>query len=65
MKKWLIDGFLPMWAKQTVLEDNRRLSKQICALQRENREMKAYIQGLHKGLRTARQVRMPQGGEKQ
>lgn len=51
MKKWLIEKFLPMWAKQIVLEDNRRLNKENLALKQENRELRCYIRGLHKGLR--------------
>mgnify|MGYP003314506204 CR=1 FL=1 len=34
MKKWLIDTFLPMWARQTVLADNRELSRQLRQLRR-------------------------------
>ena len=65
MKKWLIEGFLPMWAKQTVLEDNRQLVKMNRALQQENRELKAYIQGLERGIRALKQSRVPVRGEKQ
>ena len=50
MKKWLIDNFLPMWAKQTVLQDNRQLAAENLALQQENRELRSYIRGLHRGL---------------
>ena len=25
MKKWLIEKYLPLWAKETVLRDNRNL----------------------------------------
>ena len=63
MKKWLTDHFLPMWAKQTVLEDNRHLAKQLERLHSENRELKAYIRGLETGLRTGKQVRVCRGGD--
>lgn len=51
MKKWLIDRFLPMWAKQTVLQDNRQLTRQNERLQQEIERLDAYIAGLHRGLR--------------
>lgn len=51
MKNWLIKNFLPMWAKETVLWENRglrleneRLRQKICMLEQ-------YIQGVHRGLR--------------
>ena len=53
MKNWFLERFLPMWAKQTVLADNRRLSRQVQELQMENRQLAAYIRGLRKGLRSA------------
>ena len=46
MKKWLIENFLPMWAKQTVLRDNRELKRQIRLLQQQLAVKDAYIQGL-------------------
>lgn len=51
MKKWLLEGFLPMWAKQTVLQENRRLTRQLRQLQQENEKLTSYIKGLHMGLR--------------
>jgi hypothetical protein len=51
LKKWLLEGFLPMWAKQTVLQENRRLTRQLRQLQQENEKLTSYIKGLHMGLR--------------
>ena len=51
MKKWFLERFLPMWAKQTVLKDNRRLAKELLRLRQENEVLKSYISGLCKGLR--------------
>lgn len=51
MKKWFLERFLPMWAKQTVLKDNRRLYKRLRELEQENKLLQSYIQGIHKGLR--------------
>lgn len=65
MKRWLIDVFLPMWAKQTVLEDNRQLTKQLRQVRNENRELKAYIEGLERGIRAGKRVQIYNtGGEK-
>ena len=58
MKKWLVEGFLPMWAKETVLEDNRRMGREIRALRSENRELKAYIQGLEGGIRAGKRIQI-------
>ncbi len=53
MKKWLIDRFLPMWAKETVLRDNRRLKRENRQLRQDLEQLEAYIRGIHKGLRAA------------
>ena len=54
MKKWLIDRFLPMWAKETVLRENRSLWEENDFLWQQNRELERYIQGIRLGLRRAR-----------
>lgn len=54
MKKWLIDRFLPMWAKETVLRDNRLLRAENEFLWQQNRELERYIQGIRLGMRHAR-----------
>lgn len=64
MKKWLIDRFLPMWAKETVLTDNRRMRRQIRLLEQENKQMKAYIQGMETGIRAAKRIAVYGGGGK-
>lgn len=63
MKKWLIGTFLPMWAKQTVLSDNKILSRQVKALRQENKELNAYIRGLEAGIRAGRRVSIYAGGK--
>ena len=39
MKKWLLNHFLPMWAKETVLWENRQLRKENRALQVKNDQL--------------------------
>ena len=54
MKKWLMEHFLPMWAKETVLRDNRQFRRKIRALEQEKKELQAYIRGLELGLRAVK-----------
>lgn len=54
MKKWFLERFLPMWAKETVFADNRRLWAENRALAQKNRELRAYIKGMEAGLRRSR-----------
>ena len=62
MKKWLLNHFLPMWAKETVLWENRQLRKENRALQIKVDQQQAYIDGLQTGLRAIKRIRV--GGEK-
>ena len=54
MKKWLVEQFLPMWAKETVLRENRLLRREIRQQQKEIDCLKAYIKGLERGRRKER-----------
>ena len=54
MRKWLITRFLPMWAKETVLRDNKLLKAENDALRQKINELESYIQGVHLGLRGRR-----------
>ena len=62
MKNWLVNKFLPMWAKETVLRENRALRQENLALQQEVSRLEAYAQGLRTGLRAV--GRSNRGGEK-
>ncbi len=57
MKKWLMERFLPMWAKESVLRDNRALRRQVRLLEQALEKQRAYIRGLEKGLRSAKKLR--------
>lgn len=63
MKKWLVERFLPMWAKESVLRDNRQLKRQLRLLQQELEEMKAYVRGLESGIRAGKRVQIYTGGK--
>ena len=55
-KRWLLERFLPAWAKDTVYQDNKRLLAQLEGQRQELRELHAYIDGLEAGLRAMRRV---------
>ena len=54
MRKWLTEKFLPLWAKETVLRDNRNLRAENEMLRQKVNELERYIQGIHLGLRGRR-----------
>lgn len=56
LKTWLLERFLPAWAKDTVYQDNRRLLAQLEGQRQELRELHAYIDGQEAGLRALRRV---------
>lgn len=67
MKRWFLENFLPFWAKETVLQDNRALRRQVRQLRQENEVLLSYIRGLEKGMRTrsvglGRGMTTPQSG---
>ena len=61
-KQWLINHFLPMWAKETVLADNRNLLKEVESLRLQLMQKKAYITGLEDGIRAQRRIIINTGG---
>lgn len=64
MKEWFIERFLAIWAKETVLADNRRLQKENEALQQKVRRLEAYIQGMEAGLKAGKRITIyNRGGE--
>ena len=56
MKHWFLERFLPMWAKETVLRDNRLLKRENRSLQERIRLLESYIDGLQLGIRSARKI---------
>lgn len=64
MKKWLIEKWLPMWAKETVLSDNRQLQQENEILRQKVRQLEAYIRGLESGMRVNKRINIyNRGGE--
>lgn len=56
LRAWLIERFLPMWAKQSLLAENAQLKAENARLRAELREREAYIGGLETGIRAQRRV---------
>lgn len=56
MKKWLQNRFLPLWAKETLLADKRRLEQENKLLQRKIMELEAYVEGMRAGLRAGKRI---------
>lgn len=56
IKEWFLNRFLPMWAKETVLEDNRRLQQEVAQLRNELEQKTAYINGMTAGMKSLRRI---------
>lgn len=55
MKKWLY-RFLPLWAKETLLEENRRLKARLSRAEAEIGQLNAYIDGLETAMRARQKI---------
>lgn len=56
IKNWLYNRFLPLWVKETVLADNKRLQAENEKLLVLLAEKEAYIEGLHCGMKHQRRI---------
>lgn len=56
IKNWFINRFLPMWAKEMVLDDNRKLAEEAEKLRRELDAKNAYISGMVAGIKYQRRI---------
>lgn len=61
LKEWLINHFLPLWAKETVYADNRILKQELLKLEQKNKELNAYIDGMNSGIRSLRRITINAG----
>ena len=55
-KTWLVERFLPAWAKDSVYRENQILRAKLGDRDREIRELNAYIDGLETALRSMRRI---------
>lgn len=62
-RQWLIERFLPAYARATLWEDFEKQRQRIATLEQENDRLRAYIDGLEKGLRARQHIIIKTGGE--
>lgn len=55
-KTWLLEKFLPAWAKDTVYTENKRLRAKLELRTREVQELNAYIDGMETTLHSMRRI---------
>lgn len=61
VRKWLLERFLPAWAKDSVYRENRALRDKLERQERDIRELNAYIDGLETALRSMRRIVIQNG----
>ncbi len=64
LRTWLLERFLPAWAKDTVYRENQVLRAKLAEKEQEIQQLNAYIDGLETGLRSSRQRIVIQSGVK-
>lgn len=55
-KRWLVNKYLPTWAKQTIAKENEQLEEQIRQMRLEMADLKGYCDGLETALRAIRRI---------
>lgn len=55
-RAWLINKFLPAWAKESVYRENQQLREEIGRLKNNIDRLNAYINGLENGMRSQRRI---------
>ena len=61
VRKWLLERFLPAWAKVSVYRENRALRDKLERQEQDIRELNAYIDGLETALRSMRRIVIQNG----
>ena len=56
IKMWIIEKYLPSYAKESMTEELRSLNLEIDDLRRENERLRAYIAGLKRGVRSLKKI---------
>lgn len=56
IKRWLIERWLPTWAREEMIDELRRRQAEINDLREHNARLQAYIDGLEAGIRAQRRI---------
>lgn len=56
IKRWLINRFLPAWAKETLLKEHEKLLRENAVLKARIKEQDAYIDGIETGIKSQRRI---------
>lgn len=56
LRAWLQGRFLPDWARESLMEENKRLRGQFAEAKAEIGKLNAYLDGLEAGLRSQRRI---------
>ena len=56
IKNWVINRFLPVWAREELMRENERLHRENDKLTALLKERDAYIDGLEAGIRSQRRI---------
>lgn len=61
IREWLLERFLPAWAKDSVYRENEILREKLAERDREIRKLNAYIEGMETALRATRRIVIQNG----
>jgi len=62
LRTWILERFLPAWAKDSVYRENAALLEKIAEQEQKIRELNAFIDGIETALRKQRVVIQMGGG---
>lgn len=56
LKRWICERFLPVYCREEMLAEAKRLQAEIVEIKRENERLLAYIDGMHAVLRRRQKI---------
>ncbi len=55
-RKWLVNQFLPTWARESLYREIQRLEKENRVLREKNRLLNAYVDGMEAAMKAQKRV---------